>query len=145
VSSPPAIIDTNVVVSGFLTSDSEGPTAWIVGGMLAGRFPFLLSVDLLAEYRSVLLRPAIRQRHRRSNAEVDAVLTEMAANGQVRDVTGGLLERGDGDEHLRALLADRSDSVLVTGDEALRKGLAPRRSASPRDFQTQRERLGNAT
>ena len=145
MSSPPAIIDTNVVVSGFLTSDPEGPTAWILNGMLAGRFPFLLSVDLLAEYRSVLLRPAIRQRHKLSNAEIDSVLTEIAANGQVREVEGGQLDRGDGDEHLRALLADRSDSVLVTGDEALRKGLAPRRSVSPRDFRTQRERLGNAT
>ena len=140
MTSPPAIIDTNVVVSGFLTSDPEGPTAWILDGMLTGRFPFLLSLDLLTEYRSVLLRPAIRQRHKRSNAEVDAVLTEIAANGQVRDVASGLLDRGDGDEHLRALLTDRSDGVLVTGDEALRKGLAPGRGVSPRDFRTRRER-----
>jgi predicted nucleic acid-binding protein len=142
VSSPPAIIDTNVVVSGFLTSDPEGPTAWILDGMLAGRFPFLLSVDLLAEYRSVLLRPAIRQRHKLSNVEIDAVLTEIAANGQVREVASGLLERGDGDEHLRALLTDRPDSVLVTGDEVLRRRLAPGRSVSRRDFRTQRERNG---
>jgi predicted nucleic acid-binding protein len=134
VSSSPAIIDTNVVVSGLMTSDPEGPTARILDGMLAGRFPFLLSVDLLAEYRSVLLRPAILGRHRLSNAQIDSVLTEIAANGQVRELASGLLGQGDGDEHLRALLTDRPDSVLVTGDGALRRRLAPERSISPRDF-----------
>ena len=134
MTSPPAIIDTNVVVSGFLTSDPEGPTARILDGMLAGRFPFLLSVDLLAEYRSVLLRPVIRRRHRRSPSEIDSVLTDIAANGQVREVPGGLLNQGDGDEHLSALLADQPDSVLVTGDQALRRRLAPGRGVSPGEF-----------
>ena len=53
--SAPAVIDTNVVVSGVLTKDSPSPTVRILDGMLAGRFRFLLSVDLLAEYRDVPL------------------------------------------------------------------------------------------
>ena len=134
MSLPPAIIDTNVVVSGVLTSEPQAPTLRILDGMLAGRFPLLLSIDLLAEYRSVLLRPGIRRRHRLAPPEIDAVLTEITANGQVREVVSGLLDQGDGDEHLKALLADRPESVLVTGDEALRKRLPANRSVAPRDF-----------
>ena len=48
----PVIIDTNVVVSGFVALESESPPALILDGMRAARFPFLLSVDLLTEYRS---------------------------------------------------------------------------------------------
>ena len=131
---PPFIIDTNVFVSGFLTSEPEGPTAQVLDGMLTGRFPFLLSVDLLAEYRFVLLRPAIQRRHKLSSAAIDAVLTDVVANGQVNEVAEGLLGAGHGDEHLLALLSARPGSTLVTGDEALRRRLPRERSVSPRDF-----------
>jgi hypothetical protein len=46
--SAPAVIDTNVVVSGVLTENPASPTVRILDGMLAGRFRFLLSVDLVA-------------------------------------------------------------------------------------------------
>jgi predicted nucleic acid-binding protein len=77
----PAVIDTSVVVAGLLTEVSSSPTARILDGMLAGRFRFLLSVELLAEYRDVLLRPKIQRRHQLAQAEVDVLLTEIAANG----------------------------------------------------------------
>jgi len=57
----PAVIDTNVVVSGLLTSLAASPTVRILDGMLVGAFRFLLSVELLAEYRAVLLRQKIRR------------------------------------------------------------------------------------
>ena len=129
-----AIVDTNVVVSGFLTAQADAPTAWILDGMLTGRFAFVLSVDLVAEYRAVLLRPRVRKKHRLTEREVDVVLTDIAANGQVREVESGLLGRGDGDEHLRALLAERADAVLVTGDAALRARLSFGRAITPRAF-----------
>jgi hypothetical protein len=44
-----AVVDTNVVVEGLLTKDPAAPTARILDGMLAGSFPFILSVVLLAE------------------------------------------------------------------------------------------------
>ena len=55
----PLVVDTNVVVSGLLTSVADAPPAMLLDAMLAGRVSFLLSTDLLAEYRDVLLRPAI--------------------------------------------------------------------------------------
>ena len=79
------LIDTNVLVALFLVRRPDSPVARIVRGMLEGRFPFLLSVDLLAEYRNVLLRPAIRKRHSLSEEDVDSFLEEVAFLGVVRE------------------------------------------------------------
>jgi putative PIN family toxin of toxin-antitoxin system len=120
VSPPVAIIGTNVVVSGLLTSEAVSPTAVLLEAMLRGSFTYLLSLDLLAEYREVLLRPAIRRRHGLSAAEVEAVLTELALNASVRDpppATGVVPDVGD--HHLWALLQSDVAAVLVTGDDAL--------------------------
>lgn len=116
----PAVVDTNVVVSGILTRLPSSPTARILDGMLAGRFRFVLSVELLAEYREVLLRPAIRRRHGLSDGEVDVVLTEIAANGIIQEVE---LPAGQGrrkeDDHIWRILAAVTSAFLVTGDQKL--------------------------
>lgn len=78
-------VDTNGLVASFLVRRPDSPVARIVRGMLEGRFSFLLSVDLLAEYRSVLLRPAIRKRHSLSEEDVDSFLEEVAFLGVVRE------------------------------------------------------------
>jgi len=46
--------------------------------MLGGRMPFVLSLDLLAEYRGVLCRPFAVARHGLSEAEVDKILQALA-------------------------------------------------------------------
>ena len=113
---PPAVIDTNVVVSGLLTKLAESPTAWILDRMLLGGFRFLLSIDLLAEYRAVLQRPRIRQRHGLMPRDVDRILTEIAANGALREVDQAATR---GDAHLWRLLAAEPEAILVTGDRRL--------------------------
>ena len=117
---PLAVVDTNVVVSGLITGEPESPTCQVLDGMLAGRFPFLLSLDLLAEYREVLLRPKIQKLHGLREAEVDAVLAALTANGITREPprSPGKTDSG-GDDHLWALLATQPEAVLVTGDRAL--------------------------
>jgi uncharacterized protein len=136
VTVPVAVIDTNVVVSGLLTREPSSPTAVILDGMLRGRFTYLFSLDLLAEYRHVLLRPAIRRRHGLGAADVESVLTELALNGSVRDppaVTEAIPD--DDDRHVWALLQCEPAAVLVTGDNALlRRATEPERVLSPRRF-----------
>lgn len=61
----PFVIDTNVVVAGLITRANDSPVRRLLDGLLAGTIPFVLSQDLLAEYRRVLLRPAIRKRQGR--------------------------------------------------------------------------------
>ena len=116
----PVVVDTNVVVSGILTGSPDAPTARIIDSMLSGDLLFLLSVDLLGEYRQVLLRPALRARYGLDEGEIDTVLTTLAENAVVREpVDPPSLPPDKGDRHLWALLATHPGSVLVTGDRAL--------------------------
>jgi predicted nucleic acid-binding protein len=120
----PVIVDTNIVVSGLITADPEAPTSRILDGMLRGRFPFLLSEQLLAEYRIVLLRPRIQRLHGLSEAEVDVILTEIAINGILRELVPlpeDAVGPDPGDRHLWELLATTKEAVLVTGDRLLRE------------------------
>jgi uncharacterized protein len=135
MSDAPAVIDTNVVVSGFLTSSSVSPTARILDGMISGRFRFFLSLELLAEYREVLLRPKIRRRHGLPPAEVDAILTEIAANAAIVEVEPGGERTRRQDEHLRRILAAAPAARLVTGDRRLAVSVGGEASAqTPKEF-----------
>ena len=116
----PAIIDTNVVVAAVLTADAETPISRILDGMIRGDFPFVLSVALLAEYRQVLMRDRIRERHGLTTDQVDGVLTAIAANAMVREAVPSEESAPDpGDQHLWDLLAATPSAVLVTGDTRL--------------------------
>ena len=76
------IIDTNIVVSGLLSKDQKSPTAQVLNDMLSAQMIFVLSPALLAEYRAVLLRPALTQRHGLSEPEIDQILIELTANAK---------------------------------------------------------------
>lgn len=116
-----AVIDTNVVVAGLLTRPGDSPVVRVVDGMLAGSFRFLLSIELLEEYRRVLLRPRIADRHGLSGERVDVILTEITANAMIREpvATGVPTAPDRSDDHLWRLLATTRDVVLVTGDRVL--------------------------
>jgi len=131
-----AVIDTNVVVSGLLTANADAPTARILDAMVAGTIRFVLSADLLAEYRQVLLRPRIRRLHGLSEGEIDEVLTEIVQAALVLEPMGGTGSRSrSGDAHVRALVVARPDLVLVTGDRVLTRSLAPHVAVlSPAEF-----------
>ncbi len=79
----PVIVDTNVVVAGLLTGDDASPVARILDGMLAAAFPFVLSEALLAEYRTVLVRPSLRKQHGLTIAEIESILTALARHAIV--------------------------------------------------------------
>lgn len=121
------VVDTNVVVAGLLTSEGEAPTTRLLDAMLAGRVSYLLSLDLLAEYRVVLLRRCIADRHGLTVEEIDELLAQLAVNAVVVESTlSGAGELPRGDAHLGALLTAAPRALLVTGDEALRRALGPR-------------------
>ena len=133
-----AVVDTNVVVSGLLTRDAHSPTRQILDGMLRGAFRFLLSADLLAEYRTVLLQAKIRAIHGLSSEQIDRLLAAIAANATLREpdsIASPNPYRGD--EHVWRLAALYTDTTLITGDRALFDA-APRGTTvlSPRRFIT---------
>lgn len=128
------VIDTSVLVAGLLTAERDSPPARILDAMLGGEVRFLLCVELLAEYRTVLLRERIRSRHGLAMAEVDALLEALATDAVVVDIAGRKETAPDpGDDFLWRLLAARSGAGLITGDNALLKRPPPRtRVISPR-------------
>jgi len=134
MSAPAAVIDTNVLVAGLITADPQAPTARIVDAMIAGAFPFLLSLELLTEYRAVLLRPKIRSRHGLGEEEVDALLVGLTANAAMREPEQAESGAVDVDGHLLALLATHGGAVLVTGDQALLERAPAGRAVSPSGF-----------
>jgi putative PIN family toxin of toxin-antitoxin system len=130
-----AVIDTNVVVAGLLTAEAGSPPARILDAMLAGRIPFLLSEALLAEYRKVLLRPRIRERHGLSDEEIDRLLIALATVAMIRHPAPRTGAPDPNDDHLWSLVLDTPGSWLVTGNIALaRSPPGSVRVLSPREY-----------
>jgi uncharacterized protein len=119
------IVDTNVLIAGFISRTPNSPTRQILDAMFNGRLLFLMSHDLLFEYRQVLLRPKISRAHGLDESDVDLLLTELVSNALWRetdssDQTALVLAAPDPqDNHLWALLACEPESTLVTGDQLL--------------------------
>ena len=129
------IVDTNVVVSGLLTGNATSPVARILDGMVAATFPFVVSEALLAEYRTVLVRTALRKLHRLTVMEVETLLTDIAQHAIVLAPGAGTPAPDPGDQLLWDLLAARADLLLITGDKALQRDAAMRgRVLSPSAF-----------
>lgn len=121
MSGPIVVVDTNVVVAGLLTARDVSPVARILDGMLAAAFPFALSEALLAEYRTVLVRPHLRKLHGLTVTEIESILTELAHHAIVLNPAPLAAPRAPdpGDQLLWDLLAARADLLLVTGDKLL--------------------------
>ena len=113
------IADTNVVVAGLLTGNDTSPVARILDGMLAAAFPFVVSEALLAEYRTVLVRPNLRKLDGLTVAEVDAFLTDLAQQAIVLTPVKAPTAPDPGAQLLWELLAARADLLLITGDKLL--------------------------
>lgn len=115
------IIDTNVLVAGLLTTQPESPTGKIVDAMLDGRLIFLLNMELLQEYRSVLLRPKLMRLHGLQEEQIDHLLTELTGNAIWRDTVVVAADQAPdaGDRHLWNLMATVPEAILVTGDRLL--------------------------
>jgi putative PIN family toxin of toxin-antitoxin system len=115
--SPPVyLVDTNVVVSGLISRDPGSPPCLVLDAMIDGALAFVLSTDLLSEYRGVLLRPRIRRRHGLGPRKVDALLTEIVTSAMMREPPS---HPGGGDAHVHALLETAPGAILVTGDTEL--------------------------
>jgi len=130
-----AVIDTNVVVAGLLTANARSPVAQVLDGMLAAAFPFVVSESLLAEYRAVLVRPALRKLHGLTVAEIEALLIDIALHAIVRAPAQAPPAPDPGDQLLWDLFAAHSDLILITGDKLLlRDADMAGRVLSPADF-----------
>lgn len=129
------VVDTNVVVSGLISSGKESPTVFVLDAMLGGGLVYLLSQELLNEYSTVLRRPKLLRLHGLGGEDIDRLLTHLVANAMWREpaVMGDAPDSADG--HLWALLATYPGAVLITGDQLLiREPPTPGSVISPRRF-----------
>lgn len=124
------IIDTNVLVAGLITAESNSPTAGVLDAMLTGSLLYLLSPDLLREYRDVLLRPKLSRLHGLTESEIEHFLTEITANAIWREPAPDTEHPtpDPNDAHLWSLLASEPTAVLITGDLLLIENPRPARS-----------------
>ena len=113
------IIDTNVIVSGLIGTDSNSPPARILDAMIDGDIPYLMSDALLSEYSSVLRRPNLAGLHGCPDDEIDKLLGDLVANALWREPSASGDAPDPGDDHLWALLVSHPQSQLVTGDRLL--------------------------
>jgi len=131
----PVIIDTNVLVAGFLTAREFSPVVQILDGMLSAAFPFVVSEALFAEYRMVLLRDELRKIHGLTGKEIDAILIELVRQAIILTPAPAQEAPDPGDQHLWELLAVRNDLLLVTGDKKLLQDAGMRgRVITPKKF-----------
>jgi predicted nucleic acid-binding protein len=143
VSHRAVIVDTNVVVAGVLTGNDESPVARILDGMLAATFPFVVSEALLAEYRTVLLRPSLRKLHGLTIAEVEVILIDLAQHAIVLVPVAAPPAPDPGGQLLWELLAAKTDLLLVTGDKQLLRDTGMQgRVISPQAFVTSPHPVG---
>ena len=115
------IIDTNVLVAGLITAEHTSPTVRLLDAMLCGDLFFLLSAELLSEYRDVLLRPRLSRLHGLNEKEIDQFLNEITANAIWREPLPdpNHISPDPRDAHLWSLLATEPTAVLITGDRVL--------------------------
>jgi putative PIN family toxin of toxin-antitoxin system len=130
----PVIVDTNVLVSALVSPNRQTPPGRIVRHMLAGKLVFVLSANLLAEYRTVLSRPHLRQAHGLAPEDVEALLVELTLHAIVLHPVAAAPAPDPGDQHLWELLAAREDLMLVTGDKRLLDSDKANRILSPKAF-----------
>ena len=107
------------MVAGLLTRHEDSPVARVLDGMLGAAFPFVVSEALLAEYRTVLVRPGLRKLHGLNVTEVETLLTDLAQHAIVLSPAHGPVASDPGDPLLWDLLAARADLFLVSGDKLL--------------------------
>ena len=115
------IIDTNILVAGLITRKTSSPTVRIVDAMLSGELIYLISPELLNEYKDVLSRPKLSKLHGLNEEDIDNLLIELTANGLWREPKNKhkVIAPDLGDQHLWQLLSDEPNSTLVTGDKLL--------------------------
>lgn len=107
------VLDTNVLVSGFL--NPYGPPGAIVGLAASGDLTLCYDARILAEYREVLLRPKFGL----DAAAVDDFLAQIEAEGEpaaAAPLPQRLADRSD-EAFLEVALSARAE-CLVTGNRA---------------------------
>ncbi|WP_306581396.1 PIN domain-containing protein [Dokdonella sp.] len=128
------VVDTNVVVAGLLTHHKDAAVARVLDGMLGAAFAYEMPMDLLAEYREVLMRADLRKLHGLSADEIDALLAVLVERASVLSPPRTGAAAATAAAHPWRWLASRDDLRLVTGDRRLLESELGARMLDPDEF-----------
>ncbi len=67
---PNAVVDTNVIVAGVLTSNPRSASRSLIDRLWSGEFTLVLSPDALREIQDVLQLPRLRALHRLADDDI---------------------------------------------------------------------------
>lgn len=131
-----AVLDTNVLASGFVRSNPNAPPVQLIDAWRGRTFTLVTSEPILAELAHTLARPYFRQRL--SPSQVERILTLLREQSTVTPITvhvAGIATHPEDDLVLATAVSARADHI-VTGDGPLQKLSAFRGVTilSPRDF-----------
>lgn len=108
-----AVVDTNVLVSSFISKNPESPTIKVVQMILNGHITPLYDEDVIAEYNEVLKRNKFHIDHTR----IDAIVTHIKKYGIFTSRTAFTESMPDeSDRVFFEITLSVEDSFLVTGN-----------------------------
>ena len=113
------VLDTNVIVSAAISPAS--PPARIHAAWEQGMFELLVSSALLAEYRRALGYERVRERHRKEDNELDALVRDyaMAAVLVEPEHTLSIITADPDDKRVLECAVAGIASYIVSGDRHL--------------------------
>lgn len=111
------VLDTNLIVSGLLTTD--GPPARVLIAWGLGAFEVVMSPLLLAELEGVLGRPKLRARVSQEDAASFIEWIRRSAVWVDDPATAQGLAPDPGDDFVVAMARAASSAAIVSGDKAL--------------------------
>ena len=107
-----AVIDTNVLVSAFLSKNQDSPTVRIANAIFDERFIPVYSPDMIAEYTEVLGRDYLKLQ----TARVYALIRQIQASGEEAHPADSDEPFPDPDDKVFYCTAIAGDAKLVTGN-----------------------------
>ena len=114
-----AVLDANVLVSGFVAGRPDSAVALVLDAWRAGRYSLIISEHLLAEVIQTFADPYFAARL--DPAQVTAIPALLRAHADVVAITAtvsGIASHPEDDLVLATAVSARTD-YLVTGDERL--------------------------
>ena len=110
-----AVIDTNVIVSSFITRHIDAVTKQVVQAIYDKRINPLYNGEIIAEYREVLSREHIRPYAENSEALIETII-EHGTNLEATPYPESMPDEKDRVFFEVALSAQDDDAKLVTGN-----------------------------
>lgn len=114
------VLDTNVLISAFISPNKDSAPRQLYDACVRGRFFLLLSDDILEEVFDVLNRPRIKRMYKLTDKEISQFILELKKNTIVATHTNiSVVVEDPDDNKFIACAIDGKGDYIVSGDKHL--------------------------